>query len=120
MGGGYPLPNHLIWLDNLKELFYDRNPGDARVKVGSDRQAASRPTRRMSCRRDRLYNNMEFARGDPPNLALLYGNSLRQSSSGAILRFVSCQNRVPKRGGGEVGTGPEPVPRQLICFGRRI
>ena len=30
---------------NLRELFYDRNPGDARVKVGSDRQAASRPIR---------------------------------------------------------------------------
>ena len=30
---------------NLRELFYDRNPGDARVKVGSDRQAASRPDR---------------------------------------------------------------------------
>ena len=25
---------------NLRELFYDRNPGDARVKVGSERQAA--------------------------------------------------------------------------------
>ena len=29
---------------NLRELFYDRNPGDARVKVGSERQAASSPT----------------------------------------------------------------------------
>ena len=29
---------------NLRELFYDRNPGDARVKVGSDRQAASSPS----------------------------------------------------------------------------
>ena len=27
----------------MRELFYDRNPGDARVKVGSDRQAASSP-----------------------------------------------------------------------------
>ena len=35
-------------VDNLRELFYDRNPGDARVKVGSERQAASRPVRRMS------------------------------------------------------------------------
>ena len=24
----------------MRELFYDRNPGDARVKVGSERQAA--------------------------------------------------------------------------------
>ena len=28
--------------NHLRELFYDRNPGDARVKVGSERQAASR------------------------------------------------------------------------------
>ena len=28
----------------MRELFYDRNPGDARVKVGSDRQAESSPT----------------------------------------------------------------------------
>ena len=28
----------------LRELFYDRNPGDARVKVGSDREAASSRT----------------------------------------------------------------------------
>ena len=40
-GGGYKA--------NLRELFYDRNPGDARVKVGSDRQAASSPNRAMGC-----------------------------------------------------------------------
>ena len=28
----------------LRELFYDRNPGDARVKVGSERQAATSPS----------------------------------------------------------------------------
>ena len=28
---------------NLRELFYCRNPGDARVKVGSDREAATSP-----------------------------------------------------------------------------
>ena len=28
-------------LSNLRELFYDRNPGDARVKVGSEREFAS-------------------------------------------------------------------------------
>ena len=28
----------------MRELFYDRNPGDARVKVGSERQAATSPT----------------------------------------------------------------------------
>ena len=34
---------------NLRELFYDRNPGDARVKVGSDRQAASSPNSPNGC-----------------------------------------------------------------------
>ena len=29
-------------------MFYDRNPGDARVKVGSERQAASSPARRIT------------------------------------------------------------------------
>ena len=32
-------------LNSLRELFYERNPGDARVKVVSERQAASSPTR---------------------------------------------------------------------------
>ena len=27
--------------NNLRELFYDRNPGDARVKVGSERKFAT-------------------------------------------------------------------------------
>ena len=31
--------------DDLRELFYDRNPGDARVKVGSDWEFASSPAR---------------------------------------------------------------------------
>ena len=30
---------------HLRELFYDRNPGDARVKVGSERESASRRRR---------------------------------------------------------------------------
>ena len=34
---------YLFMYINLRELFYDRNPGDARVKVGSERQAASSP-----------------------------------------------------------------------------
>ena len=29
-------------IHNLRELFYNRNPGDARVKVGSERKVASR------------------------------------------------------------------------------
>ena len=32
-------------ISNLRELFYDRNPGDARVKVGSERNVASLPER---------------------------------------------------------------------------
>ena len=57
--------------DNLRELpVATANPGDARVKVGSERQAASRLRRQTGCRRDRLYNNSYFARGDPPILAL--------------------------------------------------
>ena len=31
----------LITISHLRELFYDRNPGDARVKVGLDREFAS-------------------------------------------------------------------------------
>ena len=35
----------IIDYDNLRELFYDRNPGDARVKVGSERKFVSRRCR---------------------------------------------------------------------------
>ena len=35
--------NYIYYSCNLRELFYCRNPGDARVKVGSDREAASSP-----------------------------------------------------------------------------
>ena len=62
---------------------------------------------------------MEFVRGDPPNLALLYGNLLRQSSSGAILRFVSCQNRVPKRGGGGGWDGSRTRPETADLFWKK-
>ena len=33
----------LLYHHNLRELFYNRNPGDVRVKVGSDREAATSP-----------------------------------------------------------------------------
>ena len=37
--------------NDLRELPVETaNPGDARVKVGSDRQAASRPDRQAGCR----------------------------------------------------------------------
>ena len=39
----------IIIIINLRELFYDRNPGDARVKVGSDREAASSPDAANGC-----------------------------------------------------------------------
>ena len=46
--------------DNLSELFYDRNPGDARVKVGLERKVVSSPlgpTRaELRCRRDRGFS----------------------------------------------------------------
>ena len=34
---------------DLRELFYDRNPGDARVKVGSEREVASSPNWANEC-----------------------------------------------------------------------
>ena len=107
----------------LRELFYDRNPGDARVKVGSERQAASRRTRRMS------------PKSDPSRSAIQqYGICPRgPSKSGPVIweftptklfrsYFTICflPEPGPEERGGEVGTGPEPVPRLLICFGRRI
>ena len=47
---------HQPTYNNLRELFYDRDPGDARVKVGSERQAATSPARaELRCRRDRLF-----------------------------------------------------------------
>ena len=50
-GSRVQAPGVLPTKNKLRELFYDRNPGDARVKVGSERQAASshsRPTRPTS------------------------------------------------------------------------
>ena len=40
--------------DDLRKLFCDRNPGDARVKVGSERKVAMSPNRgEFRPRRDR-------------------------------------------------------------------
>ena len=63
----------MIILDtyNLRELFYDRNPGDTRVKVGSERKVFSRRRGQRGCRRDRSPDDMDYARGTPPKLALL-------------------------------------------------
>ena len=58
---------------HLRELFYDRNPGDARVKVGSERKVASSPTSVSARSGVRIW---EFVRGGPPKLALLWGNLL--------------------------------------------
>ena len=65
--------------NNLRELFYDRTPGDARVKVGSERQAASRQREGGARSGFTIYY---LARGVPPKLALLAGKILRKSSSG--------------------------------------
>ena len=68
--------------DNLRELFYYRHPGDAPVKVGSEREFASRqdaPTfakirgiiiRQTAARTKSWFFYHFFARGDPPKLAL--------------------------------------------------
>ena len=47
------------------------------MKVGSERKVASSPEAGQRVPgRDRLYNNRDSVRGDPPNLTLLYGNLL--------------------------------------------
>ena len=61
---------HFFWY-NLRELFYDRNRGDARVKVGSERKFASRPGRPTDSSPRSAISLGPFARGDPPKLALL-------------------------------------------------
>ena len=73
-----------------------RHHGDVRVKVGSERKVASSPARAQTgCRRDRYASNTDYARGDPPKLALLAGNILRQSSWGT--RGICCWNRTHSR-----------------------
>ena len=64
----------------LRELFYCRNPGDARVKVGSDREAATSPAlpSRVSSRSG--FTIYSFARGDPPKLLLSAGSRVPKRS----------------------------------------
>ena len=59
------------------------------MKVGSDREAASSPdAAKLRCRRDRLYNNRDCVRGDPPKLLLPAGSRVpkrnRLSSRGSL------------------------------------
>ena len=65
-------------ITNLRELFYDRNPGDARVSVGSERKFASSPNSanvgQRWPRRDRGNLDREFARGGPPKSLLPAGS----------------------------------------------
>ena len=72
----------------MRELFYCRNPGDARVKVGSDREAATSPSRQTAESVRYLVKNSSCVRGDPPKLTLLAGNILpkrnRLSSRGSL------------------------------------
>ena len=70
-----------IHIYNLRELFYDRNPGDARVKVGSERKAASRLRGQRPVYARSAISFGPFVRGDPPKLALPWGGLLRKSSS---------------------------------------
>ena len=42
-GSRVQAPGVLPTKNKLRELFYDRNPGDARVKVGSERKVATSP-----------------------------------------------------------------------------
>ena len=53
----------LLVAGNLRELFYDRNPGDARVKVGSERQAASSPMEANGCVHEIGYTTIQILRG---------------------------------------------------------
>ena len=62
----------------MKELFYDRNPGDARVKVGSERKfvtsdTVARPRQTSVSSRSVVFFG-DSARRDPQNLAYLQGS----------------------------------------------
>ena len=112
--------NYGPYNNNLRELFYDRNPGDARVKVGSERQAASSRTGRMTLRlRSAIQQYGICPRGPSKS-----GPVIWEFTPTKLFRsyFTICflPEPGPEERGGEVGTGPEPVPRLLICFGRRI
>ena len=61
----HTLLTHVVYI-HLRELLYDRNPGDARVKVGSDRKVFSRPGRPRDASVRSAISLGPFVRGDPP------------------------------------------------------
>ena len=65
----------------LRELFCDRNPGDARVKVGSERKVASRRKRPTGVSPRSGFLHHYIARRGPPKLALLAANRVPKRSS---------------------------------------
>ena len=54
---------------HLRELFYCRHPGDARVKVGSDRQAASSRNRLNFGVGQIVSNHIGLCAGGPSKIA---------------------------------------------------
>ena len=57
----------------LRELFYDRNPGDARVKVGSERKVATSPARPNYGDVEIGVNHMGFCPRDPSKIGPVIG-----------------------------------------------
>ena len=62
-----------IYIYNLRELFYDRNPGDARVKVGSERKVASSPKSPSSGVGEIACFKSGLCAEGPSNIVLLIG-----------------------------------------------
>ena len=98
LGRGYPPPippsQHLIWLDNLRELGpATANPGDAHVKVGSERESATSETlAKFGCVEIGVFLSLFSPRGP--------------SKIGPLLRIL-----VPKR---TLSTGGICRPRSMV------
>ena len=102
-------------------MFYDRNPGDARVKVGSERQAASSPHAPNLASVEIGYTTIANLSAGTLQIWPCYMGIYSDKALPELLYDLFLARTGSRReGGGEVGTGPEPVPRLLICFGRRI
>ena len=79
---------------HLRELFYDRNPGDARVKVGSERQAATSPIAANAGVGEIGYFSRAFCAGGPSKIGasmmritpkkLLEGTRAKRQSSSRV------------------------------------
>ncbi|MEC7131114.1 MAG: hypothetical protein VXW68_04515 [SAR324 cluster bacterium] len=91
------------------------------MKVGSERQAASRRRRLNSAVAEIGYTTIwNLSAGTlqiwPCYMGIYSDKALPELFYDLFLARTGSR----REGGGEVGTGPEPVPRLLICFGRRI